>query len=151
MEETLSEFLGARLKEARKRAGLTQKAAAELMSLTHSAVGQWERGDGIPDLINLVAAAECYRASLDTLVWGMGNDIEVRLRALPAWLRDTARSKILGAIEEAEALDKRFPQMRSEVVGDDDKRLRRWSAVNKQKRDALLPPKKAKPRGGGSH
>jgi transcriptional regulator with XRE-family HTH domain len=87
-EPTLETHLGASLKEARKESRKTQADAADHLKVTHSAIGQWERGLTLPSLTNLISIAELYGASLDGLIWNMQNKFDARLRELPPFLRD---------------------------------------------------------------
>lgn len=63
--------LGARIKQARLSAKLTQQRLADKVRVTRSAVSQWETGDieGI-EASNLVAAAKALRVSVDWLLSG---------------------------------------------------------------------------------
>ena len=58
---------GEKLKEARKKAGLSQEQLAEKMSVSRSAVAKWEAGDSIPDLDKCKTLAEMFGVSLDDL------------------------------------------------------------------------------------
>lgn len=57
-----------RLREARKSKHLTQEQAGGVLGMTPAAVGQWEREETTPELLNLIYAAELYEASLDWLI-----------------------------------------------------------------------------------
>jgi transcriptional regulator with XRE-family HTH domain len=147
MEAKLAEVLGARLLQARKRAKLTQQQTAEELGITHSAVGQWERGEELPSLLNLIYVAETYPASLDWLVWGMGNNLDARVRKLPAILREPLLERLNREIEDAEKLVRRLPTgFSNEVVHDDDGRLNKWSAAGKEsaERKEKVPVKRPK-------
>src|SRR5574340_455740 len=105
MEETLPVALGARIRAARKHARLTQAQLGERLAVAdHSAVGQWERGEVLIGTENLIFCAEECGASLDYLVWGMGNNIDARILALPAVLREQLVNQFNQRIEEAEKL-----------------------------------------------
>ncbi|MET0135147.1 MAG: helix-turn-helix transcriptional regulator [Kibdelosporangium sp.] len=54
-------FSGARLREGRERAGLTQKALAEKCGLSRFQISRWETGDAKPE-----------PGSLEPLVRGLG-------------------------------------------------------------------------------
>ncbi len=156
MTDTLQQALGRRLREARKRARLTQEKVGEQLDLSsHSAVGQWERGKTLPDLLNLIYCAEIYSASLDWLVWNMGNGIDARVKKLPDVLRKPLIERMMRDIEDAERLAARLPKaFGAEPVLDDDQRLRLWSAEEKlrQMRERCGQPKSAKRgrEGGGT-
>ncbi len=59
---------GEKLKEARKKAGLSQEQLAEKMSVSRSAVAKWEAGNGMPDINNLKVMAQLLDVSLDYLL-----------------------------------------------------------------------------------
>lgn len=128
--ETLPQALGRRLKSARERAKLTQRQLGIALDFEseHSAVGQWERGKELPTLSNLIRAAEYLPASLDELVWGMGNSLDARIRKLPAIFREPLIDLIEGEIRKAEGLLRRHPQLAGQVVLDEDAKLKQWSA-----------------------
>ena len=60
--------LGSRLKYYRKKNQLTQKAVAELIGVSSSAVSQYEKGSIEPDLTILRKLATIYKVSADTLL-----------------------------------------------------------------------------------
>ncbi len=60
--------LGAKVKEARKRAGLSQEQLAEKMGVSRSAVAKWETGNGIPDIDNLKILSRLLGVTIDYLV-----------------------------------------------------------------------------------
>ena len=66
------DVLHTRLKEAREKAGLTQKALAEKSSVSKQAISNYER-DRIPTLESLVAIAETLNVSVD---WLLGKEQE---------------------------------------------------------------------------
>ena len=45
--------LGAKIKEARRKCGLSQEQLAEKMSVSRSAIAKWETDKGLPDVGNL--------------------------------------------------------------------------------------------------
>lgn len=59
-----------RLKELRKRYGMTQLDIAELVGLSHQAVGKWERGIATPDYDALCKLANRFNCTIDYLVRG---------------------------------------------------------------------------------
>lgn len=145
----VDEVLGDRLRQARDRLGLTQTEAAEKIGLSYAAIGQWERGETIPELENLVPCAQVYGASLDWLVWDMGYNFDARVAAIPALLRQRLIDDLARKIEETEALAKRLPPelLQDTTVGDKDPRLKKWAATTKKKRDLLLGKKKRRTSG----
>ncbi len=62
------EFIGNRLKELRKKKGLTQSAFADVMHVSSQAVSNWERGIAPPDLDNLLRIADFFGILVDDLL-----------------------------------------------------------------------------------
>ena len=62
-----------RLVQLRKDHGLSQEELAEKLGVSRQAVSKWERAESSPDTDNLIALAELYHISLDTLVRGEGS------------------------------------------------------------------------------
>lgn len=62
--------LGERITYYRNRAGLSQGELAERMGVSRQAVSKWETDGSLPDLDRLIALAELFGTSLDTLVRG---------------------------------------------------------------------------------
>lgn len=56
------------LKLLRKQHGLTQEAVAEKLGVSRQAVAKWERGECLPDIDNVIAIADMYEISVDSLV-----------------------------------------------------------------------------------
>lgn len=54
--------------ECRKRAGLTQAEAAELLQVERSTVAKWEIGAAMPRAETLRAVAKTYQCSLEELL-----------------------------------------------------------------------------------
>jgi len=138
---TLERHLGASLKEARKESRKTQAEAADFLEVTHSAIGQWERGLTLPSLTNLISIAELYGASLDRLVWNMQTKFDARLRELPTFLRDGLIARWTSDLEEAERMVKRFPEMTGEAMPDKDSRVVKWSKAARARREKLTGPR----------
>ena len=59
---------GEKLKEARKKTGLTQEELAELIGISRAAVAKWETDNGLPDIENLKAVAKLLDVSIDYLL-----------------------------------------------------------------------------------
>lgn len=57
-----------KLVRLRKRRGLTQAQAAELVDTSRQAISKWESGTGVPTLENIKALARVYGVSFDTLL-----------------------------------------------------------------------------------
>lgn len=64
---------GEKLKEARKRAGLSQEQLAEAFNVSRSAVAKWENDIGIPDVSNLKNISKLLNVSIDYLLDENGN------------------------------------------------------------------------------
>lgn len=59
------------LKLYRKQNGFTQEQVAERLGVSRQAVAKWERGDSLPDIDNIIALADMYEVSIDSLVRNM--------------------------------------------------------------------------------
>lgn len=59
---------GEKLKEARKKIGLSQEQLAEKLNISRSAVAKWESDIGIPDVSNLKSIAKLLNVSIDSLL-----------------------------------------------------------------------------------
>lgn len=56
------------LKIFRKKNGFTQEQIAEKIGVSRQAVAKWERGDALPDIENIIALADVYGVTIDSLV-----------------------------------------------------------------------------------
>lgn len=63
-----SDMLSDRIRELRKRAGLSQDALAERIGVSRQAVTKWETNAGLPDISNLTALAHLFEVSVDELL-----------------------------------------------------------------------------------
>lgn len=59
------------LKLFRKQNGFTQEQVAERLGVSRQAVAKWERGDSVPDIENVIALADMYEITVDSLVRNM--------------------------------------------------------------------------------
>lgn len=59
------------LKLFRKRNGYTQEQIAEKLGVSRQAVAKWERGESVPDIENVIALADIYEVTVDSLVRNM--------------------------------------------------------------------------------
>lgn len=66
MEKTMS--LGEKIREQRKKAGLSQEQLAEKLNVSRQAITKWETDNGIPDISNLIAISDEFNLSLDELI-----------------------------------------------------------------------------------
>lgn len=57
-----------RLVQYRKVRGLSQEGLADALGLSRQAVSKWERAEASPDTDNLIALAQLYGVSIDTLL-----------------------------------------------------------------------------------
>lgn len=62
--------VGQRIREERKKLGLSREEFAEIIGLSDYYVGQLERGERQMSLPVLVKIANCLHISLDYLIWG---------------------------------------------------------------------------------
>ncbi len=59
------------LKVFRKHYGFTQEQIAEKLGVSRQAVAKWERGETVPDIENVIALADIYEVTVDSLVRNM--------------------------------------------------------------------------------
>ncbi|MBD5534922.1 MAG: helix-turn-helix transcriptional regulator [Lachnospiraceae bacterium] len=57
-----------KLKEIRKKEGISQEQLAEKMGVTRQAITKWETGKGLPDVENMVIIAEIFKTTIDELL-----------------------------------------------------------------------------------
>lgn len=60
--------LGEKIREARRKCGLSQEQLAEKMSVSRSAIAKWETDKGLPDVGNLKILARLLNVSVDHLL-----------------------------------------------------------------------------------
>lgn len=60
-----TKFIGERISDARKKSGLTQANLAEHLFISPQAVGKWERGESVPDIIMLNKLAKILEVDLN--------------------------------------------------------------------------------------
>ena len=60
--------LGEKIREARRKCGLSQEQLAEKMSVSRSAIAKWETDKGLPDVGNLKLLGQLLNTSLDRLL-----------------------------------------------------------------------------------
>lgn len=82
MDEIDYRKIGIRIREARKKRGLTQEQASELCDITSSFYGNIERGDKKMSVETLVKIARGLSVSTDQLLFGNENEEEQALRIL---------------------------------------------------------------------
>ncbi|MCD8181044.1 MAG: helix-turn-helix domain-containing protein [Firmicutes bacterium] len=59
--------IGAKIKELRKKRGITQERLAEYLNISPQAVSKWESGLGYPDITLLPTIASYFEVSIDSL------------------------------------------------------------------------------------
>lgn len=59
---------GEKLRNHRKRLGMTQEEVAEKVGVSPQAISKWEAGDCLPDCFNLKAISNIYKLSTDVLL-----------------------------------------------------------------------------------
>lgn len=59
---------GEKLRNHRKRLGMTQEEAAQRIGISAQAISKWEAGDCLPDCFNLKAISDVYKVSADVLL-----------------------------------------------------------------------------------
>jgi xre family toxin-antitoxin system len=61
-------IFGEKLRNHRKRLGMTQEEVAQMLCVSPQAISKWEAGDCLPDCFNLKAISDVYRVSTDVLL-----------------------------------------------------------------------------------
>ncbi len=56
------------LRAYRKETGMTQEQTAEALGVSRQAVANWERGETLPDIENVIKLADIYGVTVDYLV-----------------------------------------------------------------------------------
>lgn len=56
------------LKIFRKKSGFTQEQIAEKIGVSRQTVAKWEIGDTLPNIDNIIALADLYEVTVDSLV-----------------------------------------------------------------------------------
>ena len=67
--------LGQRIREHRRRAGLSQEALARRMDVSRQAVTKWESGQSAPSTENLFRLAELFGTTVDLLLPSEGRTL----------------------------------------------------------------------------
>lgn len=62
--------IGAKIKNARIHAGLTQEQAAEALGVSRQTISNWENEKTYPDIVSVVKMSDLYHVSLDHLLKG---------------------------------------------------------------------------------
>ena len=61
-------LFGEKLRNHRKKLGMTQEEVAEKVGVSPQAVSKWESGDCLPDCFNLKVISDVYKISADVLL-----------------------------------------------------------------------------------
>lgn len=56
------------MKLLRKQYGYTQEQIAEKLGVSRQTIAKWERGECLPDIENVIALADIYEVTIDSLV-----------------------------------------------------------------------------------
>ena len=64
----MANSIGQKIKELRKKKGITQEQLAELILVTPQAISKWERDVGYPDITQIVPLADAFGVSTDILL-----------------------------------------------------------------------------------
>ena len=94
--------LGEKIREARRKCGLSQEQLAEKMSVSRSAIAKWETDKGLPDVGNLKVLARLLNVSVDHLLDETQTVDELVIREtyrLPPTAMAVRRSKKTGLYE----------------------------------------------------
>lgn len=70
--------LGEKLKDMRKKAGLTQEELAEKLSVSRQAITKWESDKGLPNIESLQSISKLFNVSIDYLL-NDGNTLSVNM------------------------------------------------------------------------
>jgi DNA-binding XRE family transcriptional regulator len=57
------------LRQLRKRAGLTQKEAANVLNVSHDTLSRWENGATNPTALQAVDICRVYKCKFDDIEW----------------------------------------------------------------------------------
>ena len=75
--------LGEKLKDIRKRFGLSQEQLAEIMNVSRQAITKWETDKGMPDVMNLQELAKVFGVTVDYFLSDEGTSaVKIMTKAL---------------------------------------------------------------------
>lgn len=60
--------IGAMIRNARRKANLSQEQAAETLGVSRQTVSNWENGKSYPDILSIIRMSDLYSVSLDRLL-----------------------------------------------------------------------------------
>ena len=90
--------LGQRIKEHRRRAGMSQEALARQLDVSRQAVTKWESGQSAPSTENLFRLAELFHTTVDLLLSPEGAGPAGAEAPPPRWDRNRRRPRVLAAL-----------------------------------------------------
>ena len=96
--------LGQKLKEIRKRFGLSQEGLAEIMNVSRQAITKWENDMGLPDTSNLLELSKVFGLTID---YFFNNDTELPLLVMRKELNKEDYKSKLSSYNQI--LNKYFP------------------------------------------
>ena len=77
--------LGERIRDERKKRGLSQEELADILNVSRQAITKWETDRGIPDIANLIRISEEFEISLDELIKGDNSVKRKIIYAISSW------------------------------------------------------------------
>jgi len=87
--------IGEKIRELRRRDGMTQEELAALLGVTAQAVSRWESGIGYPDIEMIPSAANCFGVTIDEL-YGFEGERECRIDGLIERVNELDRANLRG-------------------------------------------------------
>ena len=69
--------IGQKLKNARTASGLTQELVAEKLGVSRQTISNWENEKSYPDIVSVIALSDLYSISLDDLLKGDQNMMNI--------------------------------------------------------------------------
>ena len=63
--------IGLRIRETRKKSGMTQSDLAKMLFISTQSISKWERGLSVPEISNFKMISNIFGVSIDYLI---GND-----------------------------------------------------------------------------
>ena len=73
-----AKMIGNKIAEARKKINISQAQLAERLFISSQAVGKWERGESMPDIITFNRLAEILGVDLNYFSEGSGSVVNQR-------------------------------------------------------------------------
>lgn len=93
-----------KIKEIRRKFGLSQEGLAEILNVSRQAITKWESGNGIPDVSNLQEISKVFGVPVDSL---LNDESQLPLVSLKKELDKTKYSSKFSSY--AEILEEHFP------------------------------------------